>query len=213
MNAAIESIARRTALVLETNNIRSTDLDLVANSLKRVLVLLNQQTVPLTQLAQLVVTHDGLPLQVCKQIESEVGCPITFVTISDTTGYYEAKNLGFDHTDPQSSDYVLFADADCTPDAHWIEHMLQPFTDEKSANSLAAVAGRTSYADSLVGTALTTIDFMYFPSPLGSGCTRNFYANNIVFKREVFAGHHYQAVEGVYRAHCQVLGLRLQAEG
>lgn len=213
MKATIESIAQRTALVLETNNIRSSDLDLVASSLRRVLGLLSQQTIPLTQLAQLVVTHDGLPQSVCEQIESELGCPITFVTISETTGYYEAKNLGFDHTTPELSDYVLFADADCTPDAHWIEQILQPFTDEKLTPTLAAVAGRTSYADSLAGIALTTIDFMYFPSPLGAGCTRNFYANNIVFKRDVFAKYHYQAVEGVYRAHCQVLGLQLQSEG
>jgi len=63
------------------------------------------------------------------------------------------------------------------------------------------------------GTALTTIDFMYFPSPLRAGATRNFYANNVVFRREVFAEHAYQALDGVYRAHCQVLGLRLQAAG
>jgi hypothetical protein len=75
------------------------------------------------------------------------------------------------------------------------------------------VAGRTSYAATVAGTALTTIDFMYFPSPLQAGATRNFYANNVVFLREVFEQHRYQPLDHVYRAHCQVLGLRLQAAG
>lgn len=35
----------------------------------------------------------------------------------------------------------------------------------------------------------------------------------MVFRREIFAAHAYQPLDGVYRAHCQVLGLHLQACG
>ena len=75
------------------------------------------------------------------------------------------------------------------------------------------VAGRTTYREDLLGTAATTIDFMYFDSPLGERCTRNFYANNVAFRREVFARYGYLSEERIYRGHCQVLGLRLQAAG
>lgn len=54
---------------------------------------------------------------------------------------------------------------------------------------------------------------MYFPSPLAKGATRNFYANNVAFRREVFEQYRYEPLAGVYRAHCQVMGLRLQHNG
>jgi hypothetical protein len=78
------------------------------------------------------------------------------------------------------------------------------------------VAGRTSYRADLFGAAATAIDFMYFPSPLGAGCTRNFYANNVAFRRAVFARTGYAPDadgDGFYRGSCQVLGLALQARG
>ncbi len=88
--------------------------------------------------------------------------------------------------------------------------MLLPFT---WSDAPAVVAGRTSYAANVVGTALTTIDFMYFPNADHAGATSNFYANNVAFRRDVFEQHSYQALDGVYRAHCQVLGMRLKAAG
>ncbi len=75
------------------------------------------------------------------------------------------------------------------------------------------VAGRTTYRDDALGVAATAIDFMYFPSPLGEGLTRNFYANNVAFRRDVFAARRYLPAEGIYRGHCQQLGLRLAADG
>src|SRR6185503_11031836 len=74
-------------------------------------------------------------------------------------------------------------------------------------------AGRTTYRDDVLGTAATSIDFMYFPSALAEGCTRNFYANNVAFRREVFAAHGYRSDERIYRGHCQRLGLRLAKAG
>jgi hypothetical protein len=54
---------------------------------------------------------------------------------------------------------------------------------------------------------------MYFPNADHAGATSNFYANNVAFRRDVFERHSYQALDGVYRAHCQVLGMRLKAAG
>ncbi|MCC5062647.1 glycosyltransferase family 2 protein [Xanthomonas campestris] len=205
-------IALRCALVLETNNLRGGDAahNAVLESLQRAVAALAAQTLPLTALAQLIVTHDGLSETACAALSGIAGRPVTFVRIAPTTGYYDAKNSGFAATDPALCDYVIFADADCLPAADWLAELLLPFSTQ---SQLAAVAGRTSYAATLVGTALTTLDFMYFPSPLQPQATRNFYANNVVFRREIFAAHAYQPLDGVYRAHCQVLGLHLQACG
>lgn len=207
----LHDLAARTALVLETNNLRGgADLAKVAGSLGRLFEHLKGQSLALSRLAQVVVTHDGLPETVCDELRRSSGLTLQFVPIDASTGYYAAKNLGFAALDAARCDHVVFADADCIPAAGWLEQLLLPLCAEQPP---AVVAGRTSYSTSLAGTALTTIDFMYFPSPLQAGATRNFYANNVVFRREVFAEHAYQALEGVYRAHCQVLGLRLQAAG
>nr|WP_286945092.1 glycosyltransferase family 2 protein [Pseudomonas sp. UBA6718] len=207
----LHDLAARTALVLETNNLRGgADLAKVAGSLARLFEHLKGQSLSLGRLAQVVVTHDGLPEPVCDELRRSSGLALQFVLIDASTGYYAAKNLGFAALDAGRCDHVVFADADCIPAADWLEQLLLPLCAEQPP---AVVAGRTSYSSSVAGTALTTIDFMYFPSPLQAGATRNFYANNVVFRREVFAEHAYQALDGVYRAHCQVLGLRLQAAG
>ncbi|WP_213952730.1 MULTISPECIES: glycosyltransferase family 2 protein [unclassified Variovorax] len=203
--------AARTALVLETNNLHDgPGMELVSSSLQRLILLLGQQTLPLTSLAQVVITHDGLPPHICKSIERLAQRPIDFVAIDPYTGYYDAKNVGFDMTDAALCDYVAFADADCLPAADWLERLLEPLDGPEGPS---VVAGRTSYDTSLTGIALTTLDFMYFPSPLRQGGTRNFYANNVVFRRDVFERYSYQVLDGVYRAQCEVLGLRLQAAG
>lgn len=208
---SLNELAARTALVLETNNLRGgADLQRVAASLGRLFQHLKGQSLPLRRLAQVVVTHDGLPDAVCEELAEAAGLPLQFVPIDAQTGYYAAKNLGFAAVRAERCDHVVFADADCIPAADWLEQLLLPLCAEQPP---AVVAGRTSYSSSLAGTALTTIDFMYFPSPLAAGATRNFYANNVVFRREVFAEHAYQSLDGVYRAHCQVLGLNLQAAG
>ena len=207
----IEELAAKTALVLETNNLRGgADLALVAGSLKRLIVTLGQQSVSLRQLAQVVITHDGLPEQTCREIVELAECQIDFVLIPSSSGYYDAKNVGFEKTDARRCDYIAFCDADCVPDSHWLQQLLTPLL---AAQAPAVVAGRTSYAATLAGTALTTIDFMYFPSRVPSGGTSNFYANNVVFRRDIFQTYHYQSLNGIYRGHCQVMGLRLQAAG
>src|SRR5204863_9045516 len=102
---------------------------------------------------------------------------------------------------------VAFADADCWPEPGWLEALLAPFAQPQAQ----VVAGRTTYRDDLLGAAASAIDFLYFPTPLGNDCTRNFYANNVAFRREVFDGHRYRPAPDVYRGHCQDLGFRLHA--
>ncbi|MHB1843329.1 MAG: glycosyltransferase family 2 protein [Deltaproteobacteria bacterium] len=195
------------ALVLETTNLRAGGgVARAAASLERLLVHLQQQTRPLSQLDELVITHDGFSEGDQERLENAAGVPIRFCHVPLDCGYYEAKNIGFEAT---STEVVAFGDADCWPEREWLELLLAPFTMNDA--SPPVVAGRTTYRPDLLGAAASTIDFMYFPSPLGEGCTRNFYANNVAFRREVFAQHRYAAADDIYRGHCQLLGLRLQA--
>jgi hypothetical protein len=199
------------ALVLETNNLQGGDArrrDAVA-SLERLLVHLGAQTRPLASLAEVVVTHEGFtPAECARLARAARGVAVRFLALPPGTGYYAAKNAGFDAT---RADVVAFGDSDCWPDAAWLERLLAPFAHR----DVAIVAGRTCYRSDLLGTAATTIDFMYFVDPRRADArrTRNFYANNVAFRREVFAAHRYVETEGFYRGNCQTLGMRLHASG
>jgi hypothetical protein len=195
------------ALVLETNNLTGGGADAArtARSLERLLGRLREQTRPLAQLDEFVITHDGLPSGARARLDAIAGKNIRWVEIDAETDYYEAKNRGFDVT---TADVVAFADADCWPEPAWLEELFAPFTDA----AVAVTAGRTTYRTDILGTAASTIDFMYFDSPLGRGCTRNFYANNVAFRRDAFGSRRY-ATHDMYRGHCQVLGTKLHRDG
>ena len=150
--------------------------------------------------------HAGLAPTVQSRLEETAGRRLTFVPLDANGDYYAAKDAGLAAT---RSDVVAFADADCWPDPDWLQALLEPFANGRD---VAAVAGRTSYRADLFGAAATAVDFMYFGSPLGAGCTRNFYANNVAFRRAALDGTGFGA-HGFYRGSCQVLGLALQARG
>lgn len=193
------------ALVLETNNLRGgDDPAAVVATLARLLRRLRAQTRPIAALDELVITHDGLDATAQAALRAEAGRAIAFVELPEDVGYYEAKNRGFDAT---RADVVAFADGDCWPDPAWLEALLEGFADPTAQ----VVAGRTTYRDDLLGAAATAIDFMYFPTPLGQDCTRNFYANNVAFRRATFDRFRYQTAADIYRGHCQKLGFRLHA--
>lgn len=191
------------ALVLETNNLHGggASAERIVAGLTRLLAQLRPQLQPLSEL---VVTHDSLSTAHAAQLEAAAGRAVSLVRARGD--YYDAKNRGFDAT---RAEVVAFGDADCWPERDWLARLLAPFDSDETE----VVAGRTTYRGDLLGVAATTIDFLYFPSPLGAGCTRNFYANNVAFRRDTFAAHRYQKMDGTYRGHCQLLGLRLQASG
>jgi hypothetical protein len=153
-----------------------------------------------------IVVHAGIAPDAQTRLHDAAGCRLRFVAIDGADEYYAAKDAGLALT---RADVVAFADADCWPEPDWLKALLAPFEEDEG---VAVVAGRTSYRDDLFGAAATAIDFMYFASPLGHGCTRNFYANNVAFRRDVLADGGYGA-HGFYRGSCQVLGLALQARG
>lgn len=189
------------ALVLETNNLASSDAAAVVASLARLLRHLRGQTLELSALAQLVVTHDGIACADQDALVVAAGRPITFVPLSPTTGYYQAKNAGFFATD---APIVAFGDADCWPAHEWLELLVEPLAD-----GFSVAAGRTTYRDDAIGRALSSIDFLYFRDRTGR-TTRNFYANNVAFTRTVFERYHYRDAP-MYRGACQLLGMELAA--
>lgn len=153
-----------------------------------------------------MITHDGLGPEDRERLEAAAGAPVVLYRVPTGTGYYAAKNRGFEAT---TADVVVFGDADCWPDVRWLEAILRPFSEPE----VSVVAGRTTYRDDVLGDAATVIDFLYFPNPRNRQAVRNFYANNVAFRREVFTSHHYREVPDMYRGNCQFLGVELFEAG
>lgn len=196
------------ALVLETHNLRAgarADGAAAVAALSCLLARLRGGTLPLDRLAEVIITHDGIAGDAQARLEAAAGTKIEWVEVDAGTDYYAAKNRGFAAS---TAEVVAFADADCWPELEWLERLVAPFV----AGGVEVVAGRTTYRRDLLGVAASTIDFMYWPSPLGDGCTRNFYANNVAFRRQTFAELPYAPAD-MYRGHCQILGMRLHAAG
>ncbi len=194
------------ALVLETNNLAGAERAEEMTRLEALMTRLRAQTFPLTALRELVLTHCGLTAPEQAALEEAAGAPLRFVELPEGTGYYAAKNRGFLAT---SAEVVAFGDADCWPDPTWLTHLMAPFAGDER---VAVVAGKTLYKDTILGAASTAVDFQYWPSPLGEGKVRNFYANNVAFRRTLFTEHAYPHAPDLHRGHCTLLAITLAHE-
>ena len=193
-----------TALVLETDNLVAIDAhaEAVVSGLERLLVRLSGATL---QADELLVAHEGIGPRDQARLTRAAGRAVRFVEVPPGTGYYEAKNRGFAASTAQ---VVVFGDADCWPEPGWLEALARPFADP----AVLVVAGRTTYAASPLGDALTVVDFQPVASPLGRGCVRHFLANNVAFRREVFEARPFEPRANLHRGACGVLALRLHRE-
>jgi hypothetical protein len=196
-----------TALVLETDNLVAIDAhtETVVAGLERLLLRLAETSTPRSQADEVIVTHEGLLARDQARLVRAAGRALRFVEVPEGAGYYEAKNRGFMAT---TAEVVAFGDGDCWPGPRWLEALVQPFVDP----DVRVVAGRTVYAPSPLGDALTVIDFEPVPSPLGRGCVRHFLANNVAFRRDIFAARLFEPRADLHRGACGVLALRLHRE-
>jgi glycosyltransferase involved in cell wall biosynthesis len=185
------------AIVLETEN---------ADDRHRLTSLLRLLTPQIATIEELVITHHGLDDEARAVLETAAARPISFVALEPNDGYYEAKNAGFAAT---HADVVAFADSDCVPCDDWLAQLLAPF----ARPGVQVVAGRTVYAAHALSDALTAVDFTMFPSALGAGCVRHFFANNVAFRRDVFAARPYVVRGDTRRGACGVLAFALHREG
>lgn len=193
------------ALILETNNLRGgpNDREKILAELTNLILHYKNQSLDVKTLKEIIVTHDGISEEEKAEVIRATELKnLKFLQISPCDNYYQAKELGFQES---TADIVVFADSDCVPVNEWLEEILIPFETQ----STQVVSGRTTYDHSLFGIAATTIDFMYFGSVLNPTRTKNFYANNVAFRRELFDRYRFVPIEGQYRGQCQALGLKL----
>jgi glycosyltransferase involved in cell wall biosynthesis len=197
-----------TALVLETDNLLAIEsrAQAVVAGMAGLLARLATSTLPLARLDEVVLVHEGIEARDQAALSRAAGRPLRFVEVLRGSGYYAAKNAGFAAT---TAEVVAFGDADCRPSEAWLHALLEPL---RASGDVRVVAGRTVYESSPLGDALTAIDFQPIASPLGAGCVRHFFANNVAFRREVFAARPFDLRGDLHRGACGVLALQLHRD-
>lgn len=133
---------------------------------------------------------------------------LRFVGAADTH-YYELKNVGAQEA---SGDYILFLDSDVIPEDGWLEAMLRPLVRDE-----IDVVGGYCYIDpvDLISKAFAIAWFFNLPGSTGAPHPAPaFYANNVVFPRDLFLRYPFPKLrEGVSRKACSVLSDTLNREG
>lgn len=122
------------------------------------------------------------------------------------SNYYGQKNVG---AELATREYLLFLDSDVVPEPGWLRALLSSIRP-----GVEVVAGST-YVDpsSFFGRAFAL--FWFFPPRTaieGLQETSIFFANNVLFPRELFLAYRFPDLP-LYRGHCSVLGHRLRRNG
>lgn len=121
--------------------------------------------------------------------------------------YFDQKNLGARSTDAEA---ILYLDSDVVPDAGWLGHLL----DGLDQPGVQVVGGQTYLAtDTLLDRLFA--GFWFFPvdpklkglRPMGV-----FYANNVIFRREVLERYRFEPASA-YRGQSTALARQLRRDG
>ena len=125
---------------------------------------------------------------------------------TEGSDYYGQKNEG---AQLATRDYLLFLDSDVVPEAGWLRALLGSLQP-----GVGVVAGSTYVdTDSFLGRVFGL--FWFFPvrsSVDGLKEVGFFYANNVIFRRDLFLAYRYPDLP-LYRGQCDFLGKKLRSNG
>ena len=152
-----------------------------------------------------VIAPEVIETSLSRACRSEVPLELRFHA-TEGSNYYGQKNEG---AELASRDYVLFLDSDVVPEPGWLRAMLG------SLRGGVEVVGGGTYVEtgSFLGRAFGL--FWFFPLRAPSKGLREanfFYANNVIFRRELFLAHKFPDLP-LYRGHCAILANRLHKHG
>jgi hypothetical protein len=123
--------------------------------------------------------------------------------------YYDQKNHGARQA---TGDFIVFLDSDVIPEEGWLQALLGSFADPQ----VEVVCGN-AYIDPYDTFAKAFALTWFFPLRSEDGPvyrTREFFANNLAFQREVLARFPFPAMpEGMTRGACVSLGTTLAENG
>ena len=198
------------SLIIEWDNVRFAD---VARG-QRMLEVLRDQVHEVPGPCEILVlynehTVDGAHLH--QVIGRVFGSAPTAVHVIPTRGlaYYQLKNEGARRA---TGSIMVFVDCDVVPEAGWLRHLLRSFEDP----GIAVCAGNTYIEHDGFYSDAMALGWLMFPMRSPDGPPRPtswFFANNVAFRRDVFARYPFPDDVEQFRGQCYRLAQRLQANG
>ena len=119
--------------------------------------------------------------------------------------YYQLKNNG---AESAQGNLIIFFDSDVTCEIDWLEKLIRPF---KENNNIKVVAGRTELVtETTIQQGQLLVTFFDNCKKIKSlHVTKNFFANNVAFEKELFLKYKFPIVQKTARTSCAQLAENL----
>jgi glycosyltransferase involved in cell wall biosynthesis len=184
------------SMILETENLESADRAGLIAALGSILA---QDLSPWTAEEVILIDSGDVPEALQRLIAEEFPW-IKVHSAPDSIGYYGAKMLG---ASLATGEVIVYCDSDCLYEPHWLRTLLQTFVGRPE---VAIVAGETTtqgYGPYGTAMAITYI----FPQYSGETAivpTRQYYLNNVAFRRSVLLEAPMPTDLPLYRGNCVI---------
>jgi hypothetical protein len=207
-------MSRLVSVIIEWENAKLSELDRAERMLARLGAQMAEAARKRDLRAELLVLYDSdgvdpaVPRTAIDSQIDEAVWPGTIQLIpAPGQRYYEQKNKG---AKLSSGEILIFLDSDVVPDEGWLEGLLAALDDP----NVGVVGGETYHATDTLHDKLFAA-FWTFPTKRPSrGVFRykNFYANNLAVRREIFLANPYPDAPA-YRGQCSALAKSMRSQG
>jgi glycosyltransferase involved in cell wall biosynthesis len=195
--------------VIEWENAKLSELGRTREMLTQLAIQISNMDPGFPEPPELVIVYDRLAIRP-DLIQALAGdafrrCPEVAVQLLPTDGatYYLQKNRG---AEMARRDLILFVDSDVVPESGWLASLLHPFRDPE-----VEVACGNTYIEPRGVYNKAFAAFWFFPlrsrSP-GLEPSTSFFANNVVFRRDLFLSYRFPDISLV-RGQCAELARAL----
>jgi glycosyltransferase involved in cell wall biosynthesis len=193
------------SMILETENLESADR---AGLIAALASILAQDLSPLTAEEVILIDSGDVPEALQRLIAEEFAW-IKVHPAPASIGYYGAKMLG---ANLATGEVIVYCDSDCLYEPHWLRTLLQTFVGRPE---VAIVAGETTTSGcGPYGTAMAiTYIFPQYSGETAIAPTRQYYLNNVAFRRSVLLEAPMPTDLPLYRGNCVIHGRGLVDRG
>lgn len=184
------------SMILETENLESADRAGLVAALGSIL---HQDLSPLSA-AEVILIDSGDVPEALRRLIAEEFPWIKVHGAPETIGYYGAKMLG---AQLATGEVIVYCDSDCLYEPHWLRTLLQTFVGRPE---VSIVAGETTTAGvGPYGTAMAiTYIFPQYSGETAIAPTRQYYLNNVAFRRSVLLELPMPTELPLYRGNCVI---------
>jgi len=200
--------------VIEWENVRLSEFDRARKMLAQLAIQIEALQSELSEPPELIVLYDQHAIDP-SEIEESVreafqrlpGIGLRLIPMEEKATYYLQKNRG---AEAANRDLVMFVDSDVIPEPGWLASLIGSFRDP----NVEVVCGNT-YVEPKDRFSKAFAAFWFFPLRSRRGGltpATYFYANNVLFRRDVFLAYQFPDLPQI-RGQCVELGQALVRDG